>query len=215
MDMSMMMEDTKACDEGEAVHRQGATPRVTPRVTPVLKCAKHLSDIPLAPLQEQGSFHEPWSPSATWTSCSFLTRQTLSGASELQRTSSYGVKVASDMWEKIHSMEAQNASDRNVRRRMWMVELVVVFITIFFCIRVGSPKVLCPALDGAETGASRSMFVFNNAMWQMTVCGSWGGIMSPVDEGPNDLLDVANLQAARTRSLHMALDNLVIRHNSK
>ena len=129
----------------------------------------------------------PWSPTKmlTW---------------DLRRTSSSTVAVAQEMWGKVHDMQAQKMHDRSVRVRLWMLEVVTLLTTLLFCLRVGYPDVVCPGLDSERPGRMASL-------WRRTVCGSWGGLVA--DASKHDQRDVANLQAERTRSLHLALDNMV------
>lgn len=150
----------------------------------------------------------PWSPTkgVAWREM-VCDMPTSPFTAELRRTSSATVAVAQEMWKKVHDMQAQNMHDRSIRVRLWMLEVTTLLITLVFCLRVGYPDVLCPdPEDGARSGQMATL-------WRRTVCGSWGGIVA--DAGKQEQRDVANLQAARTRSLHNALDNMVIRSSRK
>jgi len=124
----------------------------------------------------------------------------------IRRTSSAAVAVAQEMWGKVNQMEDQKKKDRSVRVRLWALEVTTLLITFVFCLRVGYPEVICPELqEGAAPGRMATA-------WRRTVCGSWGGIVADAKRQDQH---VADLQAARIRSLHLALDNMVSRSSKK
>jgi len=142
----------------------------------------------------------PWSPSKRWTACPEIFRTSL--GNKFRRTSS-ATSLASEMWGKVFLMEEQHKHDRSVRFRLYLLELAALSITIFFCIRVGHPELLCPGPAEGERHSSAMK------LRQMTVCSSWFGLMTSGGALASEQLDVANLQAQRTHSLHVALDNMV------
>lgn len=120
--------------------------------------------------------------------------------SGIRRTSSAAVAVAQEMWGKVNQMEAQKKKDRSVRVRLWTLEVTTLLTTLVFCLRVGYPEVICPEIqEGMAPGRMA-------AVWRQTVCGSWGGIVADARRQDKH---VADLQAARIRSLHLTLDNMV------
>jgi len=152
----------------------------------------------------------PWSPSKRWTACAdvFSSSWRESASAKLQRTSSLGsygvgtpVRLAKDMWRKIYDMEVQQKHDRSMRRRLWFIEVVSLFISVFVCVRVSSPEIMCASHEGVE-GIDRAAL-----LWHNTVCGSWGGLITPAALVDNS--EILSLQEERTRFLHQALDSMV------
>jgi hypothetical protein len=184
-------------------------------------------DIALSPLHLEGTLEEteepswapcsPWSPSKRWTACSEiflpetdLKRQDSWGVgcrSSIERTSSFSFALAQDLWGKFHAMEAQHVRDRRVRIWLWLLELVILLVTIVLCIRVGSAELLCPDLD--DELSPRDCLYPIYVGWQFVVCGSWGGLLTPAGTHAVSDEKVGQLQAERTRSLHIVLDKLV------
>jgi len=111
------------------------------------------------------------------------------------------VRLAKDMWRRICDMEAQQKQERSMRRRLWFIEVVSLFISVFVCLRVGSPEIMCAAHEGGE-GIDRAAL-----LWHNTVCGSWGGLITPA--ALVDHSEILSLQEERTRFLHQALDSMV------
>jgi hypothetical protein len=105
------------------------------------------------------------------------------------------------MWRKIYDMEVQQKHDRSMRRRLWFIEVVSLFISVFVCVRVSSPEIMCASHEGVE-GIDRAAL-----LWHNTVCGSWGGLITPA--APVDNSEILSLQEERTRFLHQALDSMV------
>jgi len=171
--------------------------------------------IPQAPLDPKlmtlkESEGNPWSPSKRWTACPDIFRT--SGGDALRRTSSTALAFrmqASEMWGKVAEIELQVKHDRTVRMRLWILELSALVNTIFFCIRVGHPDLLCPAPEESEYVSRVAI------LWQNTVCGSWFGLMTPGGKEASEHLDVVNLQRQRTHSLHVTLDNMVRTSSSR
>ena len=156
----------------------------------------------------------PWSPSKRWTACHEVLRSSSSGfvgvLGQLHRTPSAGVSMAHDMWRKVYAMEAQQKLDRVIRRRLWLAEILVLLFCIFFCVRVSLPEVLCSVYEESESPAHAKL------LWHQTVCGSWAGLMTPAGGSVGEQVSqVADLQAERTRSLHRALDSMVARSMRK
>jgi hypothetical protein len=104
-------------------------------------------------------------------------------------------------------MEAQHVRDRRVRIWLWLLELVILLVTIVLCIRVGSAELLCPDLD--DELSPRDCLYPIYVGWQFVVCGSWGGLLTPAGTHAVSDEKVGQLQAERTRSLHIVLDKLV------
>ena len=146
----------------------------------------------------------PWSPSKRWTACAEVFRS----STDLRRTSSlgaYGVSKAQEMWRRIYDMEAQQKHDRSIRRRLWVIEVVSLLFSVFLCVRVGSPELLCAAHEvGEGTGVQA---LSPSRWWHASVCGSWGGLITPAALADN--WEILSLQEERTRSLHQALDSMV------
>lgn len=151
----------------------------------------------------------PWSPSKRWTACaevfSSSWRESERASTKLPRTSSLGlgtpVRLAQDMWRRIYDMEAQQKQDRSMRRRLWLIEVVLISFSVFVCVRIGSPEIMCAAHEGVE-GIDRAAL-----LWHNTVCGSWGGLITPA--ALSDHSEILSLQEERTRFLHQALDSMV------
>ena len=62
------------------------------------------------------------------------------------------------MWSKVHDMHAQQRRDRQLRLLVWLIEFVMLILSIFVCMRVGAPDVICPDLDRAPDSGMVSPF---------------------------------------------------------
>jgi hypothetical protein len=69
----------------------------------------------------------------------------------LPQRQSQSFSLASEMWSKVHDMHAKQQRDREMRVWIWIVELVVLVLTIFVSVRIGTPDVMCPELDDSSS----------------------------------------------------------------